>query len=109
MITNQRPQEITTTRQKEWWTVAVLILLDQFPRNMFRNDPKSFGTNRKALQIAYDMVDRSGEKGLSKEEQFFIYLPFEHSEDIAMQERCLKLTASIPQGKVERSPYLWAK
>ncbi|NKB44265.1 MAG: DUF924 family protein [Alphaproteobacteria bacterium] len=90
-------------------SLALLVLLDQFPRNMFRNDAKSFATDDKALQIACAMVDRGDDKGFSKDEQFFVYLPFEHAEDIAMQERCLKLTAAMPQGKAENSPYHWAK
>ena len=90
-------------------SLALLILLDQFPRNMFRDNPKSFATDDKALQIASAMVDRGDHKGLSKDEQFFVYLPFEHAEDIAMQERCLELTAAMPQGKAENSPYYWAK
>lgn len=89
--------------------LALLILLDQFPRNMFRNNAKSFATDNKALHIAVTMVDRGDDKGLSKDEQFFVYLPFEHAEDIAMQERCLELTAAMPQGKSENSPYHWAK
>jgi uncharacterized protein (DUF924 family) len=89
--------------------LALLIALDQFPRNMFRNDPKSFATDGKALQIASAMVDCGDDKDLSKNEQFFVYLPFEHAEDIAMQERCLELTAAMPQGKAENSPYHWAK
>lgn len=89
--------------------LALLILLDQFPRNMFRQDAKSFATDGKALQIAVAMVERGDDKGMSKDEQFFVYLPFEHAEDIAMQERCLELTAAMPQGKGENSPYHWAK
>lgn len=89
--------------------LALLILLDQFPRNMFRNDAKSFATDAKALEIATSMVSAGHDKAMTKEEQFFVYLPFEHTEDIAMQEKCLELTAAMPQGKAENSPYHWAK
>lgn len=89
--------------------LALLILLDQFPRNMFRNDPRSFATDEKALQVAQAMVARSDDKDLTKEEQFFVYLPYEHSEDLEMQKRCLELTAAMPQGTAESSPYHWAK
>ena len=107
-------EEAAAGRHDDWaetalGSLALLILLDQFPRNMFRDDPKSFATDDKALQIASAMVDRGDDKDFSKDEQFFVYLPFEHAEDIAMQERCLELTAAMPKGKAENSPYYWAK
>lgn len=89
--------------------LALLVLLDQFPRNMFRDDPRSFATDDKALHIAQTIVTRGDDKALTKEEQFFVYLPYEHAEDLAMQKRCLELTAAMPQGKGENSPYHWAK
>lgn len=95
--------------EHERGALALLILLDQFPRNLFRNDPRSFATDAKALQIAQAIVARGDDKKLSKEEQFFVYLPYEHAEDLEMQETCLKLTAAMPQGTAENSPYHWAK
>lgn len=89
--------------------LALLILLDQFPRNMFRDDPRAFATDDKALQVAQNMVVRGDDTRLTKEEQFFVYLPYEHAEDLDMQKRCLELTAAMPQGKSENSPYHWAK
>lgn len=89
--------------------LALLILLDQFPRNLFRDNPRAFATDAKALDIAQRMVARGDDKTMPKEQQFFVYLPFEHSEDLAMQERCLELTAAMPQGKAENSPYHWSK
>lgn len=89
--------------------LALIILLDQFPRNMFRGDPRTFATDEKALEIAEIMVDRDDDTAVDNHQRFFVYLPFEHSEDIAMQERCLELTAAMPQGKAENSPYHWAK
>lgn len=89
--------------------LALIILLDQFPRNMFRGDPRSFATDAKALAIAEKVVARGEDITLPKEQLFFVYLPFEHSEDMAIQDRCLELTASRPQGKAENSPYIWAK
>ena len=76
---------------------------------MFRNNAKSFATDPKALKIAASMVNGGQDKAMPKEEQFFVYLPFEHAEDITMQEQCLELTAAMPQGKTENSPYYWAK
>ncbi len=89
--------------------LALIILLDQFPRNLFRGDAQSFATDGKALSIAQKMIARGDDKAVNKEQQFFVYLPFEHSEDIAMQDKCLELTATMPQGKADNGPYYWAK
>ena len=89
--------------------LALLILLDQFPRNMFRESALAFAADHLALEIALNMVESGKDKALSKEEKFFVYLPFEHSEDIEMQKRCLELTAAMPQGTAKNSPYYWAK
>ncbi|WP_245622938.1 DUF924 family protein [Kiloniella litopenaei] len=71
--------------------LALCILLDQAPRNLFRNDPKTFATDKKALGIAQKAVDKGWHKELPQRERNFILLPFEHSEDLAMQEKSLEL------------------
>lgn len=71
--------------------LALIILLDQFPRNMFRDTPQMFASDRKALNIANHVLDKKFDDLLSLNEKVFCYLPFEHSEDIADQETSLKL------------------
>lgn len=75
--------------------VALCLLLDQFPRNLFRNDARAFATDAKALGIARRAVDtaRDMEEGVSRDMRKFLYLPFEHSEDIDDQRLCMKLMA----------------
>ena len=89
--------------------LALIILLDQFPRNLFRSNARAFATDSKALEAAQAMIERGDDLTLNKEQRFFVYLPFEHAEDLAMQERSLELTAAMPQGKAENGPYHWAK
>ncbi|KLN62646.1 membrane protein [Kiloniella spongiae] len=72
-------------------SLALCILLDQAPRNLFRNDSKTFSTDKKALEIAQKTVSKGWHKTLSQRERNFIFLPFEHSEDLAMQEKSLAL------------------
>lgn len=116
-ITNQFMADYQNARDGRYasWTettdgcLALLILLDQFPRNMFRESARAFATDPMALEIAVNMVESGKDKTLSKEEKFFVYLPFEHAEDIEMQKRCLELTAAMPQGTGKNSPYYWAK
>jgi uncharacterized protein (DUF924 family) len=71
--------------------LALLILLDQFPRNMFRGDARAFATDPLARAVAAGAIVRGFDSQVPKELRGFFYLPFEHSEDLADQERCLAL------------------
>lgn len=71
--------------------LALLILLDQFPRNMFRGEAQAFATDPLARAIAAGAIVRGFDSQVSKELRNFFYLPFEHSEDLADQERCIAL------------------
>jgi uncharacterized protein (DUF924 family) len=71
--------------------LALLIVLDQFPRNMFRGDARAFTTDPLARAVAAGAIVRGFDSQVPKELQNFFYLPFEHSEDLADQERCIAL------------------
>jgi uncharacterized protein (DUF924 family) len=71
--------------------LALIITLDQFPRNLFRGKPESFATDQQALALAEWAVEREFDRSLLSVQRWFIYLPFEHSEDIAVQRRSLEL------------------
>ena len=75
--------------------LALVLLLDQFGRNMFRGTPKSFATDAKALSVAQGAVQRGCDRALLPVQRWFIYLPFEHSENLADQERCVELFATL--------------
>jgi uncharacterized protein (DUF924 family) len=70
--------------------LALLILLDQFPRNMFRGQARTFATDPLARAIASRAI-LNGFDGAYPDMRGFFYLPFEHSEDLADQERGIKL------------------
>lgn len=70
--------------------LALLILLDQFPRNMFRGQARIFATDPLARAIASRAI-LNGYDGAFPDLRNFFYLPFEHSEDLADQERSLTL------------------
>lgn len=76
--------------------LALVILLDQFPRNMFRGTASAFAADPMALAAARVIVDRAWDRSLSPDERMFAYLPFEHSESIEDQERSLELFAGNP-------------
>ena len=72
--------------------LALLILLDQFPRNMFRGSARSFATDAAALAIARRAVERGFDRQLPLPKRNFFYMPFMHSENLADQERCVELS-----------------
>lgn len=75
--------------------LALLILLDQIPRNIFRNSPHAFATDGLAVQIATRAIDRRFDIATDSDLRVFFYLPLEHAEDMALQERCVMLTEAL--------------
>ena len=75
--------------------LALVILLDQFPRNMFRGSARAFAADPLAREAAHVILDHGWDKTMSPDERMFAYLPFEHSESLADQERCLALMQEI--------------
>lgn len=75
--------------------LAGVILFDQFPRNMFRCDAEQFATDHLALAIAKGAVDKSFDEELASDERAFLYLPFEHSENLADQNRSILLFTAL--------------
>jgi len=71
--------------------LALLILLDQFPRNMFRKSPRAFATDAQARAVTAAALLRGFDAQVPANLRAFFYLPFEHSEDMADQERGLAL------------------
>jgi uncharacterized protein (DUF924 family) len=75
--------------------LALVILLDQFPRNSFRGAARAFATDAHARAIADRAIAAKFDQLVPKELRFFFYLPFEHSESPADQERSVALHAAI--------------
>ena len=75
-------------------TLAYLILTDQFPRNMFRGDPRAFATDDRARHAADAAIGKDWDLKVAEPERQFFYLPFMHSEDKADQDRCCALIES---------------
>ncbi len=71
--------------------LALVILLDQFPRNMFRGSPRAFATDAMALAVAEHAIANGFDQDVTVLRRKFLYLPFEHAEDMAHQERCIAL------------------
>jgi uncharacterized protein (DUF924 family) len=71
--------------------LALLIVLDQFPRNMFRGTAAAFATDRRALDFAKRAIRRGHDKATAEPERQFFYVPLMHSEGLSDQERCVRL------------------
>jgi len=87
--------ELETWQQQPASCLALVILLDQFSRNMFRDSARAFAADHLAREAARLILDNCWDKGMSPDERMFAYLPFEHSESLADQERCLALMKEI--------------
>jgi uncharacterized protein (DUF924 family) len=71
--------------------LALILMLDQFTRNLYRGTAKAFAGDDKALALAKAMIDRGDDLRLAERRRVFVYMPLEHSEDAADQALCVKL------------------
>ena len=97
-------EEAAAGRFSDWeqtapGALALLILLDQFPRNMFRGDAQAFATDPLARAIAAGAIVRGFDSQVPAELRSFFYLPFQHSEDLADQERGIAFYKAIGDTK----------
>ena len=79
--------------------LAALILTDQFPRNMFRKDARAYATDPLARRLARAAIDAGHDLATPEPARQFFYLPFEHSEDMADQNRAVALFAERMPGE----------
>lgn len=75
--------------------LAAIIVLDQFPRNLFREDARAHATDTVALTIAKSAIDLGFDRNLDVSQKKFLYMPFQHSEDLEDQIRSVELCASL--------------
>ena len=71
--------------------LAIVILLDQFTRNVFRDQPKMYQHDRKAVSHALSGIDGGEAPALRLSERYFLYMPLMHAEDLELQDRCVEL------------------
>lgn len=75
--------------------IAAVIVLDQFPRNMFRGSPRAFATDALALSITQHAIAAGWDRQLTQQQRLFLYMPFQHSEDRAVQARSIELYTQL--------------
>ena len=90
-------------------SLALILLLDQFPRNMFRNDARAYATDARARDVAQHAIAKGFDKERPPAQRLFFYVPFQHSEDKVMQDRGLELHRSLPGWEQPGSPFQYAQ
>ena len=97
----------------EWTTprgaLARVLLLDQFTRNIYRKTPRAFAGDITALGISRAAVANRDDQALMPVERWFLYLPFEHAEDLAARETSLQLFARLRDETGLSEPAVWAE
>jgi uncharacterized protein (DUF924 family) len=91
----QRELPVSRFTAEPLTALAAVILFDQFPRNMFRGHADQFSTDHLALAIARETVERTFDKDLEPQERGFLYMPFQHSENLTDQDRSLFLFSRL--------------
>jgi uncharacterized protein (DUF924 family) len=90
--------------------LAQIVVLDQLPRNVFRGRARAFAGDARALAAAQAMVTAGDDRALSGVQRQFVYLPFEHAEDLAMQREALRLFAQLERDEPALAGVLhWAQ
>jgi len=90
--------------------LALIVVLDQFTRNVLRGTARAFAGDTQALAVARALVDSGGDRALTGVQRQFVYLPFEHAEDIVMQREALRLFAQLERDEPALAGLLlWAQ
>ena len=93
--------------------LALVIVLDQFSRNLYRDDPRAFAQDGRALAIARNLYFSDRIRELAPVQRLFVLMPFEHAEDMAIQRECVaeleKLVAASPGDKMLETGLDYAK
>jgi uncharacterized protein (DUF924 family) len=100
--------ELDALRSSAEGCLALCILLDQFPRNAFRGDPRAFATDAQAVAVAEHAIAQGFDRQLLPVQRWFLYLPYEHSEDLAHQRRAVELFGAVSEAMHDPEPVEWA-
>lgn len=93
---HRAPKEFLATPES---ALAAVILFDQFPRNLFRGEARAFSTDRLARAITEGAIACVYDGGMSGHERHFLYMPFMHSENLADQDRAIRLFETLGDEK----------
>lgn len=84
--------------------LALVIIFDQFSRNIFRGTPQAFETDTQALELTQRTISESKDKELMCVERVFLYMPFMHAEDLKVQDEGIRIFESLVEDSKTKSP-----
>lgn len=87
--------ELDDLKETQMGTLVLILLLDQFSRNLFRGSPKAFANDSQARCLAEHALEREFDKNTLTVQRLFFYLPFEHAEDLELQEKSVRLFVNL--------------
>ncbi len=102
-------REIEAWRASPETMLALVLLLDQFSRNLHRGDPRAFAQDAHALECAREAIARGDDLAMLPVERQFLYMPFEHSEDPADQDLAVEKMRSLEAFEQTRGLTRWAE
>jgi uncharacterized protein (DUF924 family) len=83
--------ELAAWEQSDDGVLALIIVLDQLPRNIFRDDARAFSSDAMAREVASRAIDRGVDARIAEDQREFLYMPLMHSEQLSDQLRCVEL------------------
>ncbi|MBL8521387.1 MAG: DUF924 domain-containing protein [Betaproteobacteria bacterium] len=89
--------------------LALQILLDQFPRNLFRGEARAFAADAEALRICRHVMQHGFDRDFLPVERMFVYLPLEHSESLADQDECHRRMLDLQPYPETADLHIWAE
>jgi uncharacterized protein (DUF924 family) len=95
LISEARASKLTSWTKQPQGTLALLLLLDQFPRNLFRGTADAFSSDAMALDVAVNAIANEQHKKLAPLQQIFFHLPFTHDERLISQVACVALCEAM--------------
>ena len=96
-VGGQAPASLATGPRQ---ALAAVIVLDQFPRNLFRGTARAFATDAQALEISQRAIAAEFDQSLNVPQRTFLYMPFQHAEDPQVQVRSIELFESLGDAEV---------
>ncbi len=97
LLSDARQRKLDRWMETGEGALALVVLLDQLSRNIHRGTPDAFAADPQALAVARRMVARGFDRVLEPVTRVFVYLPFEHAEDPALQDEAVRLMESLPE------------
>ena len=95
LLARAKAGELEDWAERASGRLALIILIDQFSRNIFRGDPETYAADAQARALTLEGLERGHDRELPLIQRLFFYMPLEHSEELEHQERCVALCEAL--------------